>query len=48
MKGKAISFAQPYGCSPADIRLLHLRIALYLYQLVEAELDKLERCKKKG
>ncbi len=29
MKGKMIHFGQPYGCSPEDLRELHLRLAWY-------------------
>lgn len=38
--GKVISFAQPFGNTPEAARLLHLKVALFLYKVVEVELDK--------
>lgn len=35
MKGKMIHFGQPYGCSPEDLRELHLRIAWGLLGIVK-------------
>ncbi len=38
MKGKMIHFGRPYGCSPEDLRELHLKVAEFLVGVINIKL----------